>query len=68
MHADPHAPETVVPPPRSAVADGTGPTPASASASAGRADATPEALGTIFIGIAGMIGAGKSTLATALGR
>ena len=31
-------------------------------------DATPEALGTIFIGIAGMIGAGKSTLATALGQ
>jgi len=68
VHADPHAPETAVPPPRSAIADGTGPTPASPSASAGRADATPEALGTIFIGIAGMIGAGKSTLATALGQ
>ena len=68
MHADPHAPETAVPPLRSAVADGTGPTPVTPSASAGRADATPEALGTIFIGIAGMIGAGKSTLATALGQ
>ena len=26
-----------------------------------------DSLGTVFIGIAGMIGAGKSTLATALG-
>jgi len=30
--------------------------------------ATPEVFGNIFIGIAGMIGAGKSTLATALGK
>ena len=62
MHADPLAPATAVPPPVRATADGTGPTRAD------RPDATPEALGTIFIGIAGMIGAGKSTLATALGQ
>ncbi|MBP6632803.1 MAG: hypothetical protein KA297_25520, partial [Kofleriaceae bacterium] len=30
--------------------------------------AEPEVFGNIFIGIAGMIGAGKSTLATALGQ
>jgi deoxyadenosine kinase len=33
-----------------------------------RPGATPEVFGDIFIGIAGMIGAGKSTLATALGE
>ena len=42
-----------------AAADGTGPT---------RAGAIDDSLGTIFIGIAGMIGAGKSTLAAALGE
>lgn len=45
------------PPPH--VAAGSGPT---------RQQATPEVFGNIFIGIAGMIGAGKSTLATALGQ
>lgn len=42
---------------RAGVAAGSGPTRA----------ATPEVFGNIFIGIAGMIGAGKSTLAKALG-
>lgn len=42
------------------VAAGSGPTRQRA--------ATPEVFGNIFIGIAGMIGAGKSTLATALGQ
>jgi deoxyadenosine kinase len=45
------------PPPH--VAAGSGPT---------RQQVTPEVFGNIFIGIAGMIGAGKSTLATALGQ
>ncbi|HEU0031642.1 MAG TPA: deoxynucleoside kinase [Kofleriaceae bacterium] len=43
-------------------ADGSGP------ARAPRSSPTSEAFGNIFIGIAGMIGAGKSTLATALGH
>lgn len=43
-----------------AIAEGSGP--------ARRAAAGAEALGNIFIGIAGMIGAGKSTLAAALGQ
>ena len=41
------------------IATGSGPT---------RAAAAPEVFGNIFIGIAGMIGAGKSTLATALSQ
>lgn len=41
------------------VATGSGPT---------RARTAPDVFGNIFIGIAGMIGAGKSTLATALGQ
>jgi deoxyadenosine kinase len=44
------------------IADGSGGTPAP------RTQAGGEAFGNIFIGIAGMIGAGKSTLATALGQ
>jgi deoxyadenosine kinase len=40
-------------------ADGSGPT---------KARTVDDSLGTIFIGIAGMIGAGKSTLAAALGQ
>jgi len=44
------------------VADGSGPTLASAPRP------QPEVFGNIFIGIAGMIGAGKSTLAAALGQ
>ncbi len=66
MRADLPPPSPAVPPPSTSVpvaaagvADGTGPT---------RADATPEVLGNVFIGIAGMIGAGKSTLAAALGQ
>lgn len=42
------------------IADGSGP--------ARRASASAEVFGNIFIGIAGMIGAGKSTLASALGQ
>ena len=45
----------------SALATGSGPTPAARQSS-------PDVFGKIFIGIAGMIGAGKSTLATALGQ
>ena len=45
---------------RAALADGSGP--------ARRVGAGAEELGNIFIGIAGMIGAGKSTLAAALGQ
>jgi len=45
---------------RVALADGSGP--------ARRMTPGAEVLGNIFIGIAGMIGAGKSTLATALGQ
>ena len=41
------------------IATGSGPT---------RARSAPDVFGNIFIGIAGMIGAGKSTLATALGQ
>lgn len=44
---------------RNPLADGSGPTNQRAAA--------PEVFGNIFIGIAGMIGAGKSTLAKALG-
>jgi deoxyadenosine kinase len=44
---------------RHPLADGSGPTSAPAAA--------PDVFGNIFIGIAGMIGAGKSTLAKALG-
>ncbi|MBA3540818.1 MAG: deoxynucleoside kinase [Deltaproteobacteria bacterium] len=44
------------------VAEGSGPNRARAAAAA------PDVFGNIFIGIAGMIGAGKSTLATALGN
>ena len=51
---------------RPTVAEGSGPTVATAVATAGRAQ--PEVFGNIFIGIAGMIGAGKSTLAAALGE
>jgi deoxyadenosine kinase len=43
-----------------AIAEGSGP--------ARRAGAAPDVLGNIFIGIAGMIGAGTSTLAAALGQ
>jgi len=58
VHVDPAtAPSVLVSP--LAGADGTGPT---------RAGAIDDSLGTIFIGIAGMIGAGKSTLAAALGE
>ncbi len=49
-------------PARHPLADGSGPTNARATARA------PEVFGNIFIGIAGMIGAGKSTLAKALGE
>ena len=45
--------------PRSELARGSGPT---------RAGAAPDVFGNIFIGIAGMIGAGKSTLASELGK
>ena len=45
-----------------AVAEGSGPTVTPARA------AQADVFGNIFIGIAGMIGAGKSTLATALGQ
>src|SRR2546421_12900327 len=41
------------------IAAGSGPT---------RAKQSPDVFGNIFIGIAGMIGAGKSTLAAALGQ
>jgi len=44
------------------MAEGSGPRRAP------RAEASGEAFGNIFIGIAGMIGAGKSTLAAALGE
>lgn len=44
---------------RNPLADGSGPT--------SQRTAAPEVFGNIFIGIAGMIGAGKSTLAKALG-
>ena len=47
-------------PGRHPLADGSGPTSARS--------ATPEVFSNIFIGIAGMIGAGKSTLAKALGE
>lgn len=57
MHVEP---ATATPPLVSPLAaEGTGPT---------RQRALDDSLGTIFIGIAGMIGAGKSTLATALGQ
>src|SRR6185295_4700383 len=48
------------------IASGSGPTPQKLSPPV-RA-AAPDVFGNIFIGIAGMIGAGKSTLATALGQ
>jgi deoxyadenosine kinase len=51
-------------PAKSRIADGSGP----ASKLGSGADATTSPFGNIFIGIAGMIGAGKSTLATALGN
>ena len=51
-------PLPVTPSGRHPLATGSGPTRAAA----------PEVFGNIFIGIAGMIGAGKSTLATALGQ
>ena len=56
MQTDTHARPQ---PPRSSLADGSGPSRQSAPAQ--------EVFGNIFIGIAGMIGAGKSTLAKALG-
>jgi deoxyadenosine kinase len=48
------------------IARGSGPTPQKPTPSV-RGQA-PDVFGNIFIGIAGMIGAGKSTLATALGQ
>ena len=57
MLTDPQAP-TTSPPSLHPLAHGSGPTRAAA----------PEVFGNIFIGIAGMIGAGKSTLAAALGQ
>jgi deoxyadenosine kinase len=54
--------ESITNPPPAAVAEGSGPT--ATPARAPHADV----FGNIFIGIAGMIGAGKSTLATALGQ
>ncbi len=51
--------ETARPSPAPHVATGSGPT---------RARTAPDVFGNIFIGIAGMIGAGKSTLASALGQ
>ena len=51
--------EIARPSPAPHVATGSGPT---------RARTAPDVFGNIFIGIAGMIGAGKSTLATALGQ
>ena len=47
-------------PPAASLASGSGPVP--------RTHGHGEAFGNIFIGIAGMIGAGKSTLAAALGK
>lgn len=47
------------PTPRAPIAEGSGPS---------RQAAAQEVFGNIFIGIAGMIGAGKSTLAAALGQ
>jgi len=52
-------PTTARPPAAHPLADGSGPTKARAEA--------PDVFGNIFIGIAGMIGAGKSTLAKELG-
>jgi deoxyadenosine kinase len=60
----PPAPTTGEAPGLPAVASGSGPTPV-VPAVRGQA---PDVFGNIFIGIAGMIGAGKSTLATALGQ
>src|SRR5690606_28190344 len=53
---------------RSPRAGATPPPGAQTLASSPSTGATPEVFGRIFIGIAGMIGAGKSTLATALGE
>jgi deoxyadenosine kinase len=53
--------------PAVAIAEGSGPTVAAPDRASDRA-AQPEVFGNIFIGIAGMIGAGKSTLAAALGN
>jgi deoxyadenosine kinase len=66
VRADPQPssiPTAPPPVPTATVADGTGPT-----AVTPRPEANPEVFGNVFIGIAGMIGAGKSTLATALGQ
>jgi deoxyadenosine kinase len=60
----PSSPTTGEGPTSPALASGSGPTTAT-PAVRGQA---PDVLGNIFIGIAGMIGAGKSTLATALGQ
>jgi deoxyadenosine kinase len=71
VRAEPQPVPSTVPPapvPTAAVADGTGPTPTTAPTTAAVRDATPEALGTMFIGIAGMFVAGKSQLAAALGQ
>ncbi|MEO7729437.1 MAG: deoxynucleoside kinase, partial [Kofleriaceae bacterium] len=64
MQTDPARPDSITHPPVAAIADGSGPTPASLSARPQPVDV----FGNIFIGIAGMIGAGKSTLAAALGQ
>jgi deoxyadenosine kinase len=57
------SPAPVPPTPRGPVADGSGPT----TTGGARPARLTDAYGSLFIGIAGMIGAGKSTLATALG-
>ncbi len=51
------------------IANGSGPTPQKpVKAAPSVRGQAPDVFGNIFIGIAGMIGAGKSTLATALGQ
>ncbi|MBA3820042.1 MAG: deoxynucleoside kinase [Deltaproteobacteria bacterium] len=52
--------------PQPSIALGSG--PAVPTRATPQAEGAPEVFGNIFIGIAGMIGAGKSTLATALGK
>ena len=54
--------------PPSATATGSGRTTRTGPDTPPARTAEPEVFGNIFIGIAGMIGAGKSTLATALGQ